>query len=518
MLKDNDSRRRHCDLSPRRCGRSPTSRSSWCRTSPPRPSSPSRTPACSTSCASARDPDAAAADRHLRSAQGHLQLARRTGAGVQTMLANATRICEAKFGDSVSPKEMHFAVSRCTVHRPRYAEVAARRVPLDPATPILGRVRHDTKQAVQIADIRDEPLISRRIRQSAQLSPSSLVPHHARRADAQGERADRRDLHLPPGGPAVHRQADRAGQELRRPGRHRHREHPPAQRTARIAAAADRAPPRCCKVISPARPASWSRCFRPMLENAARICEAKFGMLLRTSTATLFRHGCHPRAPRANCGLRCSADPIRTAGAAASLNRMTQTRSKVVHISMTQARSESTRRPSSAELAGVTDHARRPDAQGGRADRRYHHLSPGGPAVHRQADRAGHELRRPGRHRHREHAAAQELQASMPTESLQQQTATSEVLSVISSSPGELEPVFQAMLENATTHLRGKVRHAAVATTGGMLYRGSCSHMAPLRAVSIEKRRRAPLSAAIRRHPRLGRARTDEAVHVADYG
>src|SRR6516162_2782298 len=41
------------------------------------------------------------------------------------------------------------------------------------------------------------------------------------------------------GGAPIHRQADRAAAKFRGPGRHRHREHAPAQRAARIAGAAD---------------------------------------------------------------------------------------------------------------------------------------------------------------------------------------------------------------------------------------------------------------------------------------
>jgi two-component system, NtrC family, sensor kinase len=99
------------------------------------------------------------------------------------------------------------------------------------------------------------------------------------------------------------------------------------------------------------------------------------------------------------------------------------------------------------------------------------------------------------------------------SESLEQQTATADVLRVISSSPGELDPVFQAMLENAVRLCDAKY---------GTMFRfdGSLFHLAALFGTPPElaehQKRRGPYQ------PPPGSLldrvmRTKQVCHTADY-
>src|SRR5262249_28978498 len=98
------------------------------------------------------------------------------------------------------------------------------------------------------------------------------------------------------------------------------------------------------------------------------------------------------------------------------------------------------------------------------------------------------------------------------TESLERQTATSEVLKVISSSPGDLQPVFDAILANATD-LCG-AGFASLRLSEGDQFRTVSLYNAP--AALVEHWRSTPL---VRPHPEsaLGRAAlTKQVVQIDD--
>ena len=98
------------------------------------------------------------------------------------------------------------------------------------------------------------------------------------------------------------------------------------------------------------------------------------------------------------------------------------------------------------------------------------------------------------------------------SQALEQQTATSEVLQVISSSPGELKPVFESMLENATRICEAKF--GSLVLFAGNTYRRAALYNAPAAFVEgLTQNPILPLAAS----PALSRlAKTKQVIHFID--
>ena len=151
---------------------------------------------------------AGAADRDLGGAAGHLQFARRLEPVFEAMLANATRICGASSAfllryDGEPSERLRITgppALRSWAEPMRPAARSASR-----SCAIGGSKRPCRSPTSQRPQSYGYPAI-RASRVSNRRRTHRLVV-----ADAQGDVLVGAICHLPPGGPAVHRQADRAG-------------------------------------------------------------------------------------------------------------------------------------------------------------------------------------------------------------------------------------------------------------------------------------------------------------------
>ena len=264
------------------------------------------------------------------------------------------------------------------------------------------------------------------------------------------------------------------------------------------------------KVIS-SSPGDLKSVFEAMLENATRICEAKFGTLFR-SEGDAFRCVALHNAPPLYAEMR-QREPVHRPSATTAIGRAAATRQAV---QIADARlvpgffdvPQGFTKPGVVSLAGARTVLAVPMLK--------ENELVGAIVIYRQEVR-------PFTNKQVELVTNFAAQAVIAIEnmrllnelrqSLEQQTATSEVLRVISSSPGELKPVFQAMLENAVRVCGAKFGVLYLSEGNG--FRTVAMHDVP--PAFAELREREPV---IVPPPGGGLARltkTKQVVHIADY-
>ena len=261
------------------------------------------------------------------------------------------------------------------------------------------------------------------------------------------------------------------------------------------------------KVISTS-PGELEPVFNAMLENATRICDAKFGTLYLRET-DFFRavavHNAPPAYVQARKGQQVRPPPDSALGQVATTHQVAQIDDAKKTKSYVEGNPYAV---SAVELGGYRTIAAVPMLKDGELV--------GAILIYRQEVRPFSEKQI----ELLQNFAAQAVIAIENTrllselrKSLEQQTATSEVLSVISSSPGELEPVFKAMLENATRLC--EARYGTMWLREGDAFRAASLH-GPLPPAYIDLLRSGTLFHAGPDTPTARVAQTRQPVQVLD--
>jgi two-component system, NtrC family, sensor kinase len=260
------------------------------------------------------------------------------------------------------------------------------------------------------------------------------------------------------------------------------------------------------KVIS-SSPGELKPVFDALLANAVRICDAKFGVLFLTE-GDAFRYAALHGAPPAFAEAR-RREPVKRVKPGTTVGRVAATKkpAQTADIRAEPAYTSDPERIPILELAGARTILSVPML---RDDDLVGQI-----VIYRQEVR-------PFSDKQIElltNFAAQAVIAIENTrllselrESLQQQTATAEVLKVISSSTGELQPVFQAMLENAVRICGAKFGNLWLRE--GDAYRIGATHGAPSAYVEFLRAEQVFVP-----KPDIGLgqlAKTKEVYHLAD--